>query len=112
MDNFSNETSKGCLILLVFIFIDICAIIIGTYYHSKNNNNNIILEVQYDDHIILGTTSLTFIKQGEIGTNGTDIVCKLIPNTVDESAMPQYPICTYNGTTTTLNYTTPSSTDK
>ena len=60
----------------------------------------------------MGTTSLTFIKQGEIGTNGTDIVCKLIPNTVDESAMPQYPICTYNGTTTTLNYTTPNSTDK
>ena len=85
---------------------------ISNIYYSKNNNNNIILEVQYDDHIILGTTSLTFIKQGEIGTNGTDIVCKLIPNTVDESAMPQYPICTYNGTTTTLNYTTPSSTDK
>lgn len=85
---------------------------ISNIYYSKNNNNNIILEVQYDDHIILGTTSLTFIKQGEIGTNGTDIVCKLIPNTIDESAMPQYPICTYNGTTTTLNYTTPSSTDK
>lgn len=85
---------------------------ISNIYYSKKNNNNIILEVQYDDHIILGTTSLTFIKQGEIGTNGTDIVCKLIPNTVDESTMPQYPICTYNGTTTTLNYTTPSSTDK
>lgn len=85
---------------------------ISNIYYSKNNNNNIILEVQYDDHIILGTTSLTFIKQGEIGTNGTDIVCKLIPNTVDKSVMPQYPICTYNGTTTTLNYTTPSSTDK
>ena len=38
MDNFSNETSKGCLILLVFIFVDICAIIIGTYYYRKNNN--------------------------------------------------------------------------
>lgn len=85
---------------------------ISNIYYSKKNNNNIILEVQYDDHIILGTTSLTFIKQGEIGTNGTDIVCKLIPNTVDESTMPQYPICTYNGITTTLNYTTPSSTDK
>lgn len=85
---------------------------ISNIYYSKKNNNNIILEVQYDDHIILGTTSLTFIKQGEIGTNGTDIVCKLIPNAVDESTMPQYPICTYNGTTTTLNYATPSSTDK
>lgn len=85
---------------------------ISNIYYSKKNNNNIILEVQYDDHIILGTTSLTFIKQGEIGTNGTDIVCKLIPNAVDESTMPQYPICTYDGTTTTLNYATPSSTDK
>lgn len=85
---------------------------ISNIYYSKKNNNNIILEIQYDDHIIIGTTSLTFIKQGEIGTNGTDIVCKLIPNAVDESTMPQYPICTYNGTTTTLNYATPSSTDK
>ena len=85
---------------------------ISNIYYSKKNNNNIILEVQYDDHIILGTTSLTFIKQGEIGTNGTDIVCKLIPNAIDEATMPQYPICTYNGTTTTLNYATPSSTDK
>ena len=38
MDTFSNKTSKGCLILLVFIFVDICAIIIVTYYHRKNNN--------------------------------------------------------------------------
>lgn len=85
---------------------------ISSIYYSKKNNNNIILEVKYDDHIVLATTSLTFIKQGEIGTNGTDIVCKLIPNTTNEATMPQYPICTYNGTTTSLNYTTPSSTDK
>lgn len=85
---------------------------ISSIYYSKKNNNNIILEVKYDDHIVLAITSLTFIKQGEIGTNGTDIVCKLIPNTTNEATMPQYPICIYNGTTTSLNYTTPSSTDK
>ena len=38
MANFSNETSKGCAILLVFIFVVICSTIIGTYYHNKNNN--------------------------------------------------------------------------
>ena len=38
MDNFSNEAGKGCVILLVFTFVFIGSIIIGTYYHRKNNN--------------------------------------------------------------------------
>ena len=50
MDNFSNKSGKGCLILLVFIFVDICAIIIGIYYHSKNNNNIIEQDVELQKH--------------------------------------------------------------
>ena len=38
MDSFSNEAGKGCIILLVFTFVVITSMIVGTYYHRKNNN--------------------------------------------------------------------------
>ena len=38
MDSFSNESYKGCIILLVFTFVVIASMIVGTYYHRKNNN--------------------------------------------------------------------------
>ena len=69
MDNFSNKTSKGCLILLVFIFIDICAIIIGTYYHSKNNNNIIEQDIElqkHNDSLKIEVNNLDSIKNAEI----------------------------------------------
>ena len=69
MDNFSNETSKGCLILLVFIFIDICAIIIGTYYHSKNNNNIIEQDVElqkHNDSLKIEVNNLDSIKNAKV----------------------------------------------
>ena len=82
MDNFSNETSKGCLILLVFIFIDICAIIIGTYYHSKNNN--IIeqdVELQnHNDSLKIEVNNLDSIKNAkviEVKTLDNDSTIKL-----------------------------------
>ena len=87
MDNFSNETSKGCLILLVFIFIDICAIIIGTYYHSKNNNykdNNTIessVELQkHNDSLRIEVNNLDSIKNAkviEVKTLDNDSTIKL-----------------------------------
>ena len=84
MDNFSNKTSKGCLILLVFIFIDICAIIIGTYYHSKNNNNNIIeqdVELQkHNDSLKIEVKQLDSIKNAkviEVKTLDNDSTIKL-----------------------------------
>ena len=86
MDNFSNETSKGCLILLIFIFVDICAIIIGTYYHSKNNNNNnnIIeqdVELQkHNDSLKIEVNNLDSIKNAkviEVKTLDNDSTIKL-----------------------------------
>lgn len=38
MDTFSNEAGKGCVIMLVFTFVIIASMIIGTYYYRKNNN--------------------------------------------------------------------------
>ena len=83
MDNFSNETSKGCLILLVFIFVDICAIIIGTYYHSKNNNNIIEQDVElqkHNDNLKIEVNNLDSIKNAkviEVKTLDNDSTIKL-----------------------------------
>ena len=83
MDNFSNETSKGCLILLVFIFVDICAIIIGTYYHSKKNNNIIEQDVELqkrNDSLKIEVNNLDSIKNAkviEVKTLDNDSTIKL-----------------------------------
>ena len=83
MDNFSNKTSKGCLILLVFIFIDICAIIIGTYYHSKNNNNIIEQDIElqkHNDSLKIEVNNLDSIKNAkviEVKTLDNDSTVKL-----------------------------------
>ena len=88
MDNFSNETSKGCLILLVFIFIDICAIIIGTYYHSKNNNNIIEQDVElqkHNDSLKIEVNNLDSIKNAkviEVKTLDNDSTIKLFYNLI------------------------------
>ena len=83
MYNFSNESGKGCLILLVFIFIDICAIIIGTYYHSKNNNNIIEQDVElqkHNDSLKIEVNNLDSIKNAkviEVKTLDNDSTIKL-----------------------------------
>lgn len=82
MDNFSNETSKGCAILLVFIFVVIWATIIGTYYHSKNNN---IIEQDVElqkrnDSLKIEVNNLDSIKNAkviEVKTLDNDSTIKL-----------------------------------
>lgn len=51
------------------------------YYDYKNND--VELFVYYKDQELVAKTNLTFIKQGDDGTNGTSYSCKIIPNTVD-----------------------------
>ena len=78
-------------------------------YSAQKRNNDIILQVKHDDHIITAKTTLTFVKQGEVGTNGTDIICKLIPNDINNQAT--IPTVIYNKATSayTLNYERPSA---
>ena len=82
MYNFSNESGKGCLILLVFIFVDICAIIIGTYYHTKNNNvieQDIELQ-KHNDSLKIEVNNLDSIKNAkviEVKTLDNDSTVKL-----------------------------------
>lgn len=40
---------------------------------NKKNNSNVQLQVYYDGQTVYAETSFNFIKQGDLGTNGTDL---------------------------------------
>lgn len=82
MDSFSNEAGKGCVILLVFTFVVIASIIIGSYYHRKTNN--IIepnVEIQkHNDSLRIEVNNLDSIKNAkviEVKTLDNDSTVKL-----------------------------------
>ena len=68
MDSFSNEAGKGCVILLVFTFVVIAFMIIGTYYYRKTNN--IIepnVEIQkHNDSLKIKVDNLDSIKNAKV----------------------------------------------
>ena len=88
-------------------------ITIAPNYNATCDKNEIQLILTYNDKVISAKTNLTFVKEGENGTNGTDFVCKIIPNVIEEEIAPKYPVVTYNEYTQQykLNYT-PKSSDK
>lgn len=82
MDSFSNEAGKGCVILLVFTFVVIASMIIGTYYYRKSNN--IIepnVEIQkHNDSLRIEVDNLDSIKNAkviEVKTLNNDSTVKL-----------------------------------
>ena len=83
MDSFSNETSKGCAILLVLIFVVIASTIIGGYYYYRKNNNiiepNIELQ-KHNDSLKIEVNNLDSIKNAkviEVKTLDNDSTVKL-----------------------------------
>ena len=42
-------------------------------------DNNIQLEVSFQGHNLVASTNFTFTKDGELGTNGTQYVSRLVP---------------------------------
>lgn len=71
---------------------------IDNFYDNTKNNNEIKLTVTYKKQKLVSYTNLSFIKEGDVGTNGTDYYCKIVPNT---SQKVDYPMI-INGI---LNYT-------
>lgn len=63
-------------------------------YSVNKVRNNIQLAVEYKEMNLIAETNFTFVKEGESGTNGTDIVCKIVPNVEDGEPIPVYPILT------------------
>ena len=68
---------------------------IANIYDNFKTNNNIELTVKYKELNLKGQTTLSFLKDGDPGTNGTDIVCKIVPNTTQ--TLDTYPML-INGT--------------
>ena len=70
--------------------------IADNYDLSKINNNTINLTVKYKNLVLKAKTTFNFIKEGEPGTNGSEVICKIVPNTTDED-FKDYPML-INGT--------------
>jgi len=73
---------------------------IADEYNINKTNNDIKLTVKYKDLTLEAKTNFVFVKQGEPGTNGSDIICKIVPNT-NNNNFNDYPMI-LNGN---LNYT-------
>ena len=82
-------------------------ILIAPNYNIRYDKNEIQLILTYNDKIISAKTNFTFVKEGESGTNGTDFVCKIVPNGIEGAVVPKYPTVIYNEYTKqyALNYT-------
>ena len=58
---------------------------IASSYDIGKQRNDIILEVKYKDIYLTAMTNLIFTKQGDIGTNGSDYICRIVLNSIDNN---------------------------
>lgn len=79
-------------------------------YNYNYVNNDIELSVTYKGLTLVAKTALSFVKQGQNGTNGTDYTCKIVPNTTQNN-IPKYPTFTMlrNASNGYMNYNYPNS---
>ena len=63
---------------------------IADKYDVKKTNNNITLLIDYKGIKLRAVTNFTFTKDGEPGTNGTEIICQIVPN-ISEN-LSEYPM--------------------
>ena len=83
---------------------------ISTLYYAQKTRNTIQLLIKYKDKIATAQTSLSFLKEGENGSNGTDFICKIVPNVADSNLINIYPTVFYKGSENpSLNFTPLSS---
>lgn len=73
-------------------------------YGVNKNRNNIDLEVTYKSKVMKARTNFTFLKDGDSGTNGTDYVCKIVPNIKSGDIIPQFPTLTLQNSDMIMNY--------
>ena len=76
---------------------------IAQKYDIKKQRNQIKLTVDYKGMNLTAETEFTFAKQGEPGTNGTEYLVKLVPNTRMNNP-PLWPMVTKAGSDYILNY--------
>lgn len=73
---------------------------IANRFGIDKDDNNIQLIINYKDVLLSAETNFSFIKEGEPGTNGTEIVCKIVANDINSDNSIQPMIIRGN-----LNYT-------
>lgn len=77
---------------------------ISPTYNVQRNFNDIELEVLYQGKLLKAKTDFTFLKEGNIGTNGTDYICRIVPNIKDGEIPPELPMLTYKNGGWHANY--------
>ena len=70
---------------------------ISDKYYVDRQRNQIKLFINYKNIKLNATTNFTFVKTGQPGTNGTQYVVKIVPNTIMDN-VPLYPMITKVGT--------------
>lgn len=73
-------------------------------YDFYKNENQIELQVVYNGAKIIERTDLIFIKEGQMGTNGTDFVCRIVPNVINGTKIPLNPTIYYDGSEVNFNW--------
>lgn len=68
---------------------------ISPTYNVQRNFNDIELEVLYQGKLLKAKTDFTFLKEGNIGANGTDYICRIVPNIKDNDVPPELPMIIY-----------------
>ena len=75
---------------------------IAASYNYKKTNNTISVSVVYQGQTLSAQTNFLFLKDGDPGTNGTNYVCKIVPNVAEGQTMPDRVI--YDVSHGRLNY--------
>ena len=74
-------------------------------YAINRGENDIQLRVNYHGYVLTSKTNFTFTKEGQLGTNGTGFVVKIVPCDSDGNPISDYPLATTtNGTSYTFNF--------
>ena len=63
-------------------------------YSINRSENDIELRVKYQGYTLTAKTNFTFTKQGELGTNGTGFVLKIVPCNSSNEIISEYPVAT------------------
>ena len=101
-----NTESSGTDPTLTYIYYDDRVNLvygIAQKYDIKKQRNQIKLTVDYKGMHLVAETNFTFAKQGQPGTNGTQYLVKLVPNTSMNNP-PLWPMITKAGDSYFLNY--------
>lgn len=75
-----NPTTNGYISRQVLADSATLTFEIKNKFDIDATDNNIKLEVGFQGHNLVASTNFTFVKQGQLGTNGTKYTTRIVPN--------------------------------